>query len=117
MRNLKLLYQRKLTYDGIKAKLLVQHPLEDITFTCDGGGTLKSINHNCGEIKELCSYDGVIAMDFIQINDCLCFATESGDIIQYNMNTGEHEVYGMISDGIEAMQWSPDQELVVFITK
>lgn len=116
MRNLKLLYERKLKYDGIKADLLVQHPLEDITFVYFGG-ILKSINHSSGEIKELCVYEGVNAMDFIQINDCLCFATESGDIIQYNMNTGEHEVYGLISDGIETMQWSPDQELVVFITK
>lgn len=116
MRNLKLLYQRTLKYDGIKAKLMVQHPLEDFTFIyCDG--IVKSINHKSRDVKELCAFEGVIAMEFIQINDCLCLATESGEIIQYNFMNNEQETVGLISDGIETMSWSPDQELVVFVTK
>jgi elongator complex protein 1 len=116
MRNLKLLYQRTLKYDGIKAKLMVQHPLEDVTFIYFDG-IVKSINHKENEVKDLCEIDGVIAMEFIQINECLCFATESGEIIQYNFMTEDHEAVGLINDGIEAMCWSPDQELVVFVTK
>lgn len=116
MRNLKLLYKRTLKYDGVKAKMMVQHPLEDVTFVYFDG-IVKSINHKSGGIKDICYYDGVIAMEFIQINDCLCLATESGEIVHYNFMNEEHETVGLINDGIESMSWSPDQELVVFITK
>lgn len=116
MRNLKLLYQRTQKYDGIKAQLMVQHPLEDITFIYNDG-IVKSINHKSGNVEELCALDGVIAMEFIQINDCLCFATESGEIVQYNFMSQEYETVGLINDGIQTMCWSPDQELVVFVTR
>lgn len=116
MNNLRLCYQKTLKYDGIKANLFVQHPYENISFVYYNG-IIKSIDHNNKEVKELCVYDGIIAMDYIQINDCICFATENGEIVQYNMNDAKFEVVGLISDGIRTMQWSPDQEHIVFITK
>jgi IKI3 family len=117
MRNLKLIYQRTHKYDGIKADLMVQHPLEtNITFVYFDG-ILRSIDHNTGEIKQLCEKKDVNCMEFIQINECLCLATNSGEIIQFNINSSDLETVGLISDGIETMQWSPDQELVVFVTK
>lgn len=117
MRNLKLLYRQSLKYDGVKAKFIVHHPLnENVSFVYDGG-SLKSLHHATNEAKDLCSYENVMAMDFIQLNECLCFATEEGEIVQYNLSNGDLEVVGLISDGIEAMSWSPDQELVVFVTK
>lgn len=117
MRNLKLLYRLSYKYEGVGAELIAQHSFnENISFAYDGN-IVKSINHESGEIKELCFYDDVIAMEFIQLNDCLCLATRKGEIIQLNYNEGESEVVGMINDGIEAMSWSPDQELVVFVTK
>lgn len=117
MRNLKLLYHRTLKYDGIKAKLIVQHPLEDFITFVYFEGSVKLINHKSGEVKNLCSFDGVIAMEYIQINDCLCLATESGEIIQYNFMNDDYESVGLIDDGIETMCWSLDQEHVVFVTK
>lgn len=117
MRNLKLLYRLSYKYEGVKADLIAQHAFnENISFVYDGN-VVKSINHETGEIKELCFYDDVIAMEFIQLNDCLCLATRKGEIIQYNFNEDESEVVGEINDGIEAMSWSPDQELVVFVTR
>jgi hypothetical protein len=117
MRNLKLIYRKSHNYDGVRARLMSQHVFENITYIYDQDKIIKSVNHNTGEIKELCAYDGVIAMEFIQINDCLCFATESGEIVSYNFISNDFEVVGLISDGIESMSWSPDQELVVFVTK
>lgn len=118
MRNLKIIYRKSHKYEGFKAQLMSQHVLENISYIYDGENkVVKSLNHQTEEDKELCSYDGVIAMEFIQINDCLCFATDSGEIVCYNFNSNDFEVVGLISDGIETMSWSPDQELVVFITK
>ncbi len=116
MKNLKLLYRRSLKYEETKTELLVHHPLEDISFIYSGN-VVKLINHQNGEIKELCTYDEVIAMEYIQINDCLCLATSSGEILNHNLLSGENEAVGLINDGIEAMSWSPDQELIVFVTK
>lgn len=117
MKNLKLLYRRSHKYDEISAKFIVQHAInENVSFVYDGN-IVKSLNHANNESKDLCSYEKVIAMDFIQLNECLCLATEDGDIIQYNLTDDQCEVVGLIGDGIDAMSWSPDQELVVFVTK
>lgn len=117
MRNLKLLYRQSYKYDSVKAHLITHHSINDyIVFVYDGN-VVKSLNNETGEIKELCFHDDVIAMQFVQLNDCLCLATCKGEIIQYSLNDNESEVVGMISDGIETMSWSPDEELVVFVTK
>lgn len=116
MRNLKLLYNLSHKYDGVQAQLIAQHAFNEISFVYDFN-VVKSINHESGEIKELCCYEDVISMEFVQLNDCLCLATRNGEIIQFNFNNNEAEVVGEVADGIEAMSWSPDQELVVFVTK
>lgn len=118
MRNLKLLYSISCKYDGVEAGLIAQHPFNsNISFVYDKNSVVKSLNHETGEVKELCVREDVIAMEFVQLNDCLCLVTRAGEMIQYNLIDNELEVVGMIADGIEAMSWSPDQELVVFVTK
>lgn len=111
------MYELAHQYDGVKAELMTQHGFNDnVTFVYDRN-IVKSIDHSTGEIKELGCNEGVIGMEFVQLNDVLCWATEAGEIVQYNFSSDEAETVGMISDGIEAMSWSPDQELVVFVTK
>lgn len=117
MRNLKLLYRKCHKYGNIKTRLMSQHEFDNISFVYDFKNILKSIDHNSGEIKDLCLYDGVIALDYINLNDCLCFATDAGEIVQFNLSSSDSEVVGLINDGIMTMSWSPDQELVVFVTK
>lgn len=117
MKNLKLLYKLTHQYDEVMAELMTQHGFnENVSFVYDQN-SVKSIDHSNGEIKELGYYEGVIAMEFVQLTDCLCLATEKGEIIQYSFTSGDSETVGLISDGIETMSWSPDQELVVFVTK
>jgi elongator complex protein 1 len=116
MRNLKLLYQKTYKYEIVNARLMTNHAFDDTTFIYDGK-VVKSFNHNDEEIKDLCSFDDVIAMEYVQLNDCLCLATSSGEIITYNFMNNECETVGLINDGIECMSWSPDQELVIFVSK
>lgn len=118
MRNLRLLYKKTQKYEKFKVRLMSHHPFENITYLYDDENQIvKSINHNEEKLNDLCCYNGVMAMEFIQLNDCLCLSTDNGEIIQYNLNSDDFEAVGLISDGIETMSWSPDQELVVFITK
>lgn len=117
MRNLQLLYTHNSKFDGINAVLMCQHAFHDnISFVYDGE-VVKSLNHTTGDVKELHFQTGLIAMEFVQLNDCLCFASNDGEIVQFNLNDESSEVVGAISDGIETMSWSPDQELVVIVTK
>lgn len=116
MRNLQLLYQLIHQYDGVKAELMVQHAFERISFVYTEG-TIKSLDHRTGIATELFQQEHVIALDYVQLNNSLCLATDIGEIIQYNLEQNESEVVGLINDGIETMSWSPDQELVVIVTK
>lgn len=117
MRNLKLLYKESCKFEGVTAGLITQHAFDDkICFVYDRK-IVKSLNRETKEVTELCVQDDVIAMEFVELNDCLCLATRSGEIIQYNLSDGQSETVGMISDGIEAMSFSPDQELVVLVSK
>lgn len=117
MRNLKLLYTQSCSFDGERAELIAQNAFNEKVSFIYNQNLVKSLNTETGDVKELCRYEGVIAMEFVQLNECLCMATKSGEIIQYNLNDNESEVVGIISDGIETMSWSPDQELVVFVTR
>ncbi|MEE6508366.1 hypothetical protein FKM82_020719, partial [Ascaphus truei] len=46
----------------------------------------------------------------------VCVATATGDVILYNLNSGQLECVGSVDSGIVAMSWSPDQELVLLVT-
>lgn len=117
MRNLQLLYSLTSKFRGLKADLIAQHGFnEKLHFVYDSN-IVKCINTDSGDVQDLCSYEDIVAMEFVQLNDCLCLATDKGEIIQYSFNDNDCEVVGLISDGIASMSWSPDQELVVFMTK
>lgn len=118
MRNLRLLHRLSQKFNGIAPKFMTLHLFrENIAFVYDRNSSVKIIDRDSGDIKDLCRYEDIVAMEFIQLSDCLCISTEKGEIIQFNLSNDESEVVGLINDGIEAMSWSPDQELVVFITK
>ena len=92
MRNLELIYKKSHHYDDIKVQLMVQNVYENISYVYDENNSIFKINHNSGDVDELCKYEGVNAMEFIQLNDSLCFTTTSGNIIQYSFNTGQCDV-------------------------
>lgn len=96
MRNLKLICRKSHKYGDVKVRLMVQHAFENTSYLYDENNTILKINHDSGNVEELCSIEGVVALEFIQINDCLCIATESGDIIQYNFNTNQYETVSII---------------------
>uniref|UniRef100_A0A182PF30 Elongator complex protein 1 n=1 Tax=Anopheles epiroticus TaxID=199890 RepID=A0A182PF30_9DIPT len=60
-------------------------------------------------------YKHIIALEHLALSDELCCASSSGNVWSYKLETGVAEEVTHCAHGIKAMQWSPDQELVVFV--
>lgn len=58
----------------------------------------------------------LISIDFHPDLEAICLATSDGKIITRDFQKKEVENVGEISTGILAMRWSPDFELVAFVT-
>ncbi|KAM4054060.1 elongator complex protein 1 isoform 1-T2 [Anomaloglossus baeobatrachus] len=58
----------------------------------------------------------VVGIQDVPDQESVCVATDTGDVIMCNLNTGQLECVGCVDSGIVAMSWSPDQELVLLIT-
>ncbi|XP_056425712.1 elongator complex protein 1 isoform X3 [Hyla sarda] len=58
----------------------------------------------------------VVGIQDVPDQESVCIATATGDVILYNLNTGQLECVGSVDSGIVTMSWSPDQELVLLIT-
>lgn len=75
------------------------------------------IDWNAQETKELATIKNVIACEHLTLNNELCLATSEGDVIVIYLESSGEENVTFCDGGIEAMAWSPDQEIVVFVTK
>eukprot|EP00761_Pharyngomonas_kirbyi_P008504 gb/GECH01008515.1/.p1 GENE.gb/GECH01008515.1/~~gb/GECH01008515.1/.p1 ORF type:complete len:1242 (+),score=283.29 gb/GECH01008515.1/:1-3726(+) len=58
----------------------------------------------------------IIAIQYVAELESICMASNSGDIILYEMSSGLLDCVGSIDAGFTCMSWSPDQDVVVFTT-
>ncbi|KAJ7339624.1 hypothetical protein OS493_006029 [Desmophyllum pertusum] len=58
----------------------------------------------------------VIGIQHLPDLESVCVATGKGDVILWNTVTDQIECVGSVDSGLRCMAWSPDQELVVFMT-
>uniref|UniRef100_A0AAG5CXB3 Elongator complex protein 1 n=1 Tax=Anopheles atroparvus TaxID=41427 RepID=A0AAG5CXB3_ANOAO len=74
-----------------------------------------------GDIETLlridAGYKNIIAIEHLALTNELCCASSDGNVWSYKLDTGTTEEVALCQHGIEAMQWSPDQEVVVFVDK
>lgn len=56
-------------------------------------------------------------MEFVSDLESVCMALSSGDILMYNTLSCDLECVGGVDAGLVGMSWSPDQEVVVLVTK
>jgi elongator complex protein 1 len=68
------------------------------------------------DILSLSSDAKVIGLQFVSELEALCIVSNTGDIVTFKIFSDECESVGVIQEGIRAMAWSPDQELVIFAT-
>lgn len=58
----------------------------------------------------------VIGVQYLPDQGGACFTTSNGNLTMWTLDTDEFECMGSVESGLTAMQWSPDQELLVLTT-
>nr|XP_006133345.1 elongator complex protein 1 [Pelodiscus sinensis] len=58
----------------------------------------------------------IVGIEDLPDQECVCVATEAGDVIMCNLSTKQLECVGSVDSGLTAVSWSPDQELVLLAT-
>eukprot|EP00039_Didymoeca_costata_P016438 m.296180 g.296180 ORF g.296180 m.296180 type:complete len:1416 (-) comp16393_c6_seq55:75-4322(-) len=59
----------------------------------------------------------VVEITYLAEDVAVVVAFSGGDLIQYQLQTQEYECVGTFDDGIAAVRWSPDEELLAILTK
>ncbi|XP_034114573.1 elongator complex protein 1 [Drosophila albomicans] len=59
----------------------------------------------------------IVGAEVLQLNNSICVATEAGEVLLINLDTFDTTEGTYCDVGIECMAWSPNQEVVVFVTK
>ena len=67
--------------------------------------------------SHMTSGDNVVAMEFVSDLESVCLALSNGDVLMYNTMSCDLECVGGVDAGLAGMSWSPDQEVVVLVTK
>lgn len=118
MRNLKVVGSQHFKHPRMELNRIVNHMYDKSIFFMNENSSVKLCNNKSGDVRDIYS-GGIVAMEFLQLNESLCLATSEGEIVIIDLNSENFnaETVGLIADGIEEMCWSPDQELVVFISK
>ncbi|XP_062516736.1 elongator complex protein 1-like [Corticium candelabrum] len=60
--------------------------------------------------------DRVVGLEYVTEHDAVCVTTLSGHVLLCSQSTKQVESMGSVHSGLRCMSWSPDQEVVVFIT-
>ena len=61
--------------------------------------------------------DSVVGIEFVGDLESVCMAISSGDVLVYNTSTSELDCVGNVEVGVVCMGWSPEQDVVVLVTK
>lgn len=82
--------------------------------------SLVFINCVTGDENPLCEIDSskiLIGAECLAFDQAICWAYDDGEVWMYEFGLESDSIGTSCKDGLEAMGWSPDQEIVVFVTK
>lgn len=118
MKNLELLYNRTVNVSIASAVHFVLNSNENGLAYISTDNELFRCNLHNNNVKQIHAIDDrIIAIEHLSLNDEICIATSIGDVVVVNLQSESSENVTFCDGGIEQMSWSPDQEIVVFITK
>ncbi|XP_034486416.1 putative elongator complex protein 1 [Drosophila innubila] len=124
MRNLKLQYCKEDTTGIRNAKQLLlqpdfEHKDKELTFvvTEDKIYAVGEAGDGVEEPKIIAEVPNIVGAEYLPLNDEICVATGDGEVLLINAISLEINDGTYCDVGIECMAWSPNQEVVVFITK
>ncbi|XP_023035447.1 putative elongator complex protein 1 [Drosophila willistoni] len=128
MRNLKLQYCKELTTDVNQPKQLLIQPIE--THNGESGGSTSYVvtsnnivrletENSQGRCKTkiIADLPDIVSAEYLQLDAQICVATGGGEVLIIQPDTLETREGTFCDVGIECMSWSPNQEVVAFITK
>jgi elongator complex protein 1 len=86
-------------------------------------GMLQGLHISTGEIfftfdlsshleKDSC----ILSLKYISEKEELCIISNKGEILTYSLVNHEVEIVGVFTEGLRCMSWSPNEEMVLFVT-
>lgn len=122
MRNLRLSDHTSEALHNNSEGLLCVNPITSAIYHInkDGLGIIKGDSEGSPQLT-WSSHDiqtsKIVQADFVTAINVLCIVTNEGDVFTVNTENQEVEVVGSVSAGLDAACWSPDQELLVLVTR
>ncbi|XP_053960279.1 elongator complex protein 1 [Anastrepha ludens] len=121
MRNLKLqsCKQHDLKVSNVKYLLLdpnASRKEADTLVYVVTDSEVNEVKTSTGSIKEIASVPGIVAAEYLALNNEICLATQAGEVLAVSPSTGTINECTFCGVGLQCMAWSPDQEVAVFIT-
>lgn len=122
MRNLKLKSCKQLSAKVHNVKHILLNPNvsrkeSDEIVHVVSDDKLYEVKTATGDIKEIAVVPGFVAAEYLALSNEICLATEAGEVLTVSPNSGVINECTFCDVGLENMSWSPDQEVVIFITK
>lgn len=121
MRNLKLKYIQQYTQGIAHPKFLLLNPnsckFDDARFVVTDDKLFLYKPGSAEPPKILAEVPDIVAAEYLALENEICLATSVGEVLLVNPETQQLSEGTFCDVGIASMAWSPDQEVVVFVTK
>ncbi|XP_043951432.1 elongator complex protein 1 isoform X1 [Drosophila biarmipes] len=122
MRNLKLRYCKELDAVAHPRQLLLQPELNgdtaDTAFVVSDDKIYAVQESGNVRPKVIADLPDIVGVEFLQLDNAICVASGAGEVLLVDPQTGATKAEGTYCDvGIECMSWSPNQEVVAFVTR
>jgi len=121
MRNLKLRYCKELNAVAHPQHLLLQPELNggasDIYFVVADNKIYAVQESGDVRLKVIADLPDIVGVEFLQLDNAICVASGAGEVILVDPQTGATSEGTFCDVGIESMAWSPNQEVVAFVTR
>lgn len=121
MRNLKLKYNQRYRESIQDAICLLINPNSQKSSDCRYVVTADKLIAFVPGLKDshkvLAEVPDIVAAEYLALDNEICLATAVGEVLLVNTENLQVNEGTFCDVGIECMAWSPDQEVVVFVTK
>ncbi|XP_017062099.1 putative elongator complex protein 1 [Drosophila ficusphila] len=121
MRNLKLQYCKKLDAVVHPRHLLLQPDLDgdasETSFVVADNKIYAVRESGDIEPKLIADLPDIVGVEFLQLDNAICVASGAGEVLLVDPQTGATSEGTYCDVGIERMAWSPNQEVVAFVTR
>ncbi|XP_033163263.1 putative elongator complex protein 1 [Drosophila mauritiana] len=121
MRNLKLRYCKELHAVAHPRHLLLQPELNggvsDAYFVVADNQIYAIQESGDVQPKVIADLPDIVGVEFLQLDNAICVASGAGEVILVDPQTGATSEGTFCDVGIESMAWSPNQEVVAFVTR